>query len=180
MTTTETVPYSGGQVVQGEVIRPTAFASPKETAVHDLGQVLIQLIHGATHAFTDENAKNAAITVVNKWAHAHVTASARRALMTGEEIAPVEDVTQRIPPPQVTFGTPANQGPGIDYKKLAAEIVRQQMAAAEAAKRDQEDDENYPETTAVEGGQTGDESDDDTPPPAKGVKTYPSKAGAKK
>src|SRR5215472_18574147 len=163
MTSTETAPYQRG-VVQGEVIQPTSFASAKETASHDLAQVLIQLIHGATHSFHNETAKLAAVKTVNKWAEAHVSRNARQALMTGDEVAPVEDVSQRVPPPGTSYGIPVQVSTGIDYQRLAAEIVRQQAAAADAAKRDADDDAKFPPTSAVD---TGDDSEpeDDSPPP---------------
>ena len=81
------VPYAQGNVVQGEVLQPTAIASGKESAVHDLGHVLRDLIHGASHAFPDEARKDAAIRAVDKYVDSHVPVSAQRALRTGDERA---------------------------------------------------------------------------------------------
>ena len=125
MTTTETVPYSnGGNVVPGEVVYPDAIASGKESGVFGLSQVVRALINGSPHAFSSEEEKRIALEKVDTFTRSHVPHSSRQALMTGDEMAPVEDVSQRVPPPQTTFGTPV-QAPGIDYRRLAAEIVRQ-------------------------------------------------------
>lgn len=124
--------------VQGEVVQPTAIASGKESAVHGLAQVLGRIIDGSPSAFHGENLRLQAHAAVNQWVNSHVTQSGLRALRTGDERAPIEDVSQRVPPPQVTFGTPVNTQPGIDYDRLAAAIVRQQNAAAQRAALDQE------------------------------------------
>lgn len=134
---TTPVPYDPSQVVvQGSVVQPTAIASGKESAVSGLAQVITRLIDGLPAAFTREDDKLRAHAAVNTWVNAHTTASARRALMTGDEKAPIEDVALRVPPPQVTFGTPVNPTGGIDYDRLAAAIVRQQNAAKAAAELD--------------------------------------------
>lgn len=114
-------PENGLEPYQGQVVEPSATAGPGPSAAHGLGQVLLDLIHrsGSYHSEADQDA---AAATVHKWVNGQVSVSEKRALSTGDERAPKEDVTQRVPP-----GGPAPVGvvaPGIDYDKLAAALVR--------------------------------------------------------
>lgn len=134
---TTPVPYDpSGVVVQGSVVQPTAIASGKESAAHGLAKVLGRIIDGLPAAFTREDDRLQAHAAVNDFVRANVTQTGLRALQTGEEKAPIENVALRVPPPPVTFGTPVNPTGGIDYERLAAAIVRQQAAAARSAELD--------------------------------------------
>lgn len=134
---TTPVPYVPSTVVQGTVVEPTAIASGKESAVHALGETLMRIIDGVPAAFHGENDRLKAHESVRQFVGSLVSRQGFAALRTGDEKAPVEDVAMRVPPPQVTFGTPVNApGAGIDYDRLAAAIVRQQAKAARAAELD--------------------------------------------
>jgi hypothetical protein len=84
------------------------------------------MIH-QSHYFATENLQDAAMTAVDKWVSAHATASELSAVLTGDERAAKEDVTQRIPPGG-PMARPA--GPTIDYRLLAEAIVAAQERKA--------------------------------------------------
>jgi hypothetical protein len=127
------VPVVQGQVVTPSVVQPSAVAGARASAAYGLAQVLKDVIHGSPASFHGENHVLKAIEAVDKFVKAFVGAGELPALVTGDERALVENVALRTPPPQVTFGTPVNTGPSIDYDRLAAAIVRQQNAQAAAA-----------------------------------------------
>lgn len=105
-------------------IEPSAIASGRSSAIFSLGDVLRRLIDHSL-AFPTENAKLAAYNTVNDYVGAHVADRELSALMTGDERAPVEDVSQRTPP---NIGGPvAYTAPGLDYTKLAQAILREQQ-----------------------------------------------------
>jgi hypothetical protein len=117
-------------------------ANKAQSAAFALAQVLKQVIAGLPQAFATENQLLAAYNAVDNYISANVPASARDALFTGEEVAPVEDVSKRPPPAGYQYSIPSNV-PQIDYNALAMAMVRaQQQIAAENAQ--------VPETTLVE------------------------------
>lgn len=141
------------QVVQGDVITPTAMANRVEAAAYGLGQILKSVIGGLPSAFRTENELLAAYAAVDKFVGASVKTSAMAALQDGTEMASIEDVSQRTPPQQSAYTIPANV-PVINYDLLAQAMVRAQMQiAAENAQ--------VPETTLV----------NDTPAPATNTET---------
>lgn len=121
-----------GTVVPGEVIQPTTYTGPKAVATHKLGEMLKELVHGSPHAFTSENDMLAALKTVDSYVKAHTQATERQALSDGTQRAPVEDVSERIPP-VVGYAVPNSAATQpIDYDRLAAAIVRAQAGAAQA------------------------------------------------
>lgn len=111
--------------IQGEVVQPSAVASPQAAAAFNLGQVLKEIIHAIPAAFSSENQVLAAFTAIDDFIKAFVTRSALPALADGTQRAPMEDVSKRIPPAGTAFSVPTNI-PAIDYDKLAAAMVRAQ------------------------------------------------------
>jgi hypothetical protein len=116
--------------VQGEVINPSATANAKESAHFSFAQVIKELIHAVPAAFPSENLQYQAVRVVDDYVKAHVSRSALPALADGNQRAPLEDVTQRIPPQGSGYIVPSST-PAIDYDRLAAAIVRQQLRLSE-------------------------------------------------
>lgn len=116
-------------VVSGEVVTPTAIAGRLESAAFGLAQVLKQIIHGSHGVFHTENQLLDALAAVDKYVAATVPASMLRALVTGEERAPHEDVSKRVPPGGVQ-AVQRTAVPAIDYDLLAQAMVRAQMQIA--------------------------------------------------
>lgn len=114
--------------LQGQVVTPSAIAGPVGSAVFAIGQVLKDIIHNSG-SYRNENDVLAALGAVDSLVNAFLKDSERPAVATGEERAPIEDVSLRKPPPGYTVPGPVvNQV--IDYDKLAAAIVRMQMQYA--------------------------------------------------
>lgn len=127
-------PKGGGETLTGKLsrpdrpIEPSAVAKQVPSAAFAIGQVLRDLIH-SSGAFKSENQILEAYKAVDTFMKAFIPASALPALMTGDERAPVEDVSKRIPPQGIAFSTPTNV-PAIDYDKLALAMVRAQAQYA--------------------------------------------------
>lgn len=121
-------PYTGGQggVVQGRVVTPSAVAGPQQSAVFKVGEFLKTLAHKAG-VFANESDLLSVLNDIDGWVKAFVPASAMPALADGSQMAPHEDVSQRVPPNST--GVVVSASPGIDYDKLAAAIVRQQQVS---------------------------------------------------
>lgn len=117
------------QVVSGEVVTPTAIAGRLESAAFGLAQVLKAIVHGSHGVFHTENQVIDALAAIDKYVAATVPASMLRALVTGEERAPVEDVSKRVPPGGVQIAQ-RTAVPQIDYDLLAQAMVRAQMQIA--------------------------------------------------
>lgn len=109
---------------QTPTLYPTAVSGPQSAAIHGLGEVLKTIIH-SSHYFPTENQVDAAMAAVDKWVNTSVKSHELGAILTGEERAPKEDVTKRIPPggPMPT----AQVGPQIDYRQLAEAIIAAQQ-----------------------------------------------------
>lgn len=127
---TTPVPASPG-TIQGRVVTPSATANAQQSAYFALGDILKALVHGVPSAFPKENDVLAAFATIEKFVKANVTGSAIKALATGDERAPVEDVSKRPAPAGVSYSIPASGAGAIDYEKLAAYIVRE-MASQSA------------------------------------------------
>jgi hypothetical protein len=132
MSTPVSVTTAGGQVLAGKVSRPdrpvnpSAIAQQVPSAAYGIAQVLKDLIH-SSRAYHSENQVLEAYKAVETFMKAFIPASALPALLTGDERAPIEDVSKRIPPSGVAFSVPTNV-PVIDYDKLALAMVRAQAA----------------------------------------------------
>lgn len=132
--------YTSGMTSQAiepsGVVRPAAIASGNHSATHALGQVLMDLVHRAG-VYTSETDLHAAEAVVSAWVKSVVPLSAVAALVTGDERAPKEDVTKRVPPGGLP-AIPVTTAPAIDYDRLADALLAaqrrsaQQMQAAQA------------------------------------------------
>lgn len=117
------------------VVNPTAMAGPVHASTHALGQVLMDLIHRAG-VYTSEVAIHEAEAAVTAWVKSVVPLSAVAALVTGDERAPKEDVTKRIPPGGLPAIPVVTSAPAIDYDRLAEALLAAQQrskAAMEAA-----------------------------------------------
>jgi hypothetical protein len=116
-------PVPPSQAGDSGVVVPSAIAQAKPSATFALGGILRKLIDHSL-AFASENAKLAAHQVVDDFINSHVGFQEMQALATGEERAPVEDVTKRVAP----GGAPQLQLPSapLDYTKLAQAILAEQ------------------------------------------------------
>lgn len=116
--------------MQGTVVSsPPRVSSPSPGAVFRLGELLKTLLHQSVGVFKNENDLLRALTVVDDFVRAFVPGSAMAALVTGDEQAAREDVSQRTPP---TMSNPATAYPGLDYARLAQAILAAQREAAVA------------------------------------------------
>lgn len=122
------VPYQGGGAVAGEVItpRPAATANAQQSAVYKFGELMKGVLHRSVGVFHNEADLLDALNIVDAFVKTFVPASVANVLSTGEQMAPREDVSLRIPPNQGHAPVPA--APGLDYDKLAAAILRVQQA----------------------------------------------------
>lgn len=117
--------------IQGQVVSPevSAVIDPKSAGVHALVTVLTRLVQysGAYHS---ENEVLEAMSAIRAYENSLVTPSVRASLHEMQPLqAPVEDVTQRIPPGAVS-PQPVIAPGGIDYNKLAAAMIAAQAAAS--------------------------------------------------
>ena len=116
----QVAPYNQGAPAPA-VITPTAVASNRSSAVFQLGQMLKTVIHNS-RVFANEADLDNAVNVVDKFVGAFVPGSELPALLTGDERAAKEDVTQRVAPNTSAVVT----GPVLDYTKLAQAILNEQ------------------------------------------------------
>lgn len=128
-------PGSGAVDLLTAGVTPSAVAGPKSVAVHNLAQVLKDLVHGS-NAYHSEGQVDAAMSAVDGFVNAFVPSQEMKAIDTSDVRAAKEDVSQRIPP----GGVVANvvQGPVIDYNALARAILAAQAEAQAQAKSNQE------------------------------------------
>jgi hypothetical protein len=112
------------QVVQGEVVQPTATANATQSAFYKLGELLKQIVTSVPHAYKNENDQLAALNDIEAMVKAMVPNSAMPALDDGNRRAIIEDVTLRIAP-NTSYSIPAST-PQIDYMQLARAMVRAQ------------------------------------------------------
>lgn len=88
-----------------------------------MGELLKVIVRRSVGLFHSEVDQDNALNTIDKWVATAVSKSGMRALATGDEHAPKEDVTLRTPPGG-PVAPPA--APGLDYDKLAAAILRVQ------------------------------------------------------
>lgn len=119
--------YAPRTVVPGSVVEPTAIVGPKDEALHDMANVVKELVV-KSHAFHSEKDVEAALKSVDNWVNAHVPPTVLHTLRTEKPgRAPIEDVTKRVP---AYAGLPQVAGSQlIDYNKLAAAIAAHMQAA---------------------------------------------------
>lgn len=118
-------PYSP-PTVSGEVIQPTHVASAQANLGHQFINVLKHLVlhSGAYH---DEGTQTDHLAVLSRYEEANSSAADRRHLLSEDDHAPREDVSQRTPPAG-TGGTPVTPAaPALDYAALARAIVAVQQ-----------------------------------------------------
>lgn len=127
---TTPVPVSQG-TVQGRVVSPSATANAQQSTFFKLGELLKSLVHAVPSAFSSENEVLAAFDTIEKFVKANVTGSAIKALATGDERAPVEDVSKRPAPNATGYTVPVSGTGAIDYEKLAAYIVREMASQSQ-------------------------------------------------
>lgn len=105
-------------VIPGEVITPAAVVGPQAFPTHAFLNVVRDLIHG--HVYHNEEDLKAALETVNVY-EKRLLQSDHQHVLSEDDPAPHEDVTQRIPPRGAAPVVPA--GPAIDYNKLAAALM---------------------------------------------------------
>lgn len=113
--------------IEPGVVAPSAVSSGTQSASYKLGSVLLEIVHRAG-IYARESDLHAAEQVVRDWVRA-MASSGLSALVTGEERAPIEDVSKRTPPGGFVPVPAAAPQPSIDYDKLAAALMRQRDAA---------------------------------------------------
>lgn len=116
-------PYAP-QTISGEVIQPTHVASAQANLGHQFINVLKHLVlhSGAYH---DEGTQTAHLAVLSRYEEANSSAADRRHLLSEDDHAPREDVSQRTPPAGQAAVVP--QAPALDYAALARAIVAVQQ-----------------------------------------------------
>jgi hypothetical protein len=115
---------------QGKVVEPAQVTSPEANLTHQFCNVVRHLI---THsgAYRNEADETRHLDVVNRYEQSSV-GGALRHLLSEDDHAPREDVSQRVPAPgQNVQAVPVAAAPQIDYGRLAAAILA-------AQKQDQE------------------------------------------
>lgn len=132
MTSTDVTPVSG-QVVSAP-IDPTHVSAPHSFSAHDFFNVLRTVVKN-TNAFVNESDKLAALNVIQDYESHIVPPSDQNVVVSEDDAAPVEDVSQRTPP-MVGIPAPAAAAPAIDYNQLARALVQaqaEQHATADAS-----------------------------------------------
>jgi hypothetical protein len=112
-----------GQVLQGQAVTPTVAVSPLAAATHDFCNLMRAIVSKGT-LFRSENEAEDALTVIAAYEKA-IAGRESRTLLTEDDPAPHEDVTQRKGAVQQSFIPTADR---IDYAKLASAIVAAQAA----------------------------------------------------
>ena len=116
-------------LLQGNVLEPAHISQPVSYPAHDFFNLVRTLVHKA--GFHTEAEVLKALEAVTAFEKHIVPAVDQRHVLAETDHAPVEDVSQRVPPRN---GLPAvAPGAQIDYARLAAAIVAAQNAQAEAA-----------------------------------------------
>src|SRR5215469_8102803 len=125
-------PYSP-PTLPGAVLTPTQVVSAQANLAHQFFNVVRHLIEHAG-AYRNESTQTDHLAVVQRYENALTSPAERRQLLSEDDRAPREDVTQRTPFPG-SGGVPAvaPAAAAIDYNKLAAAIVAQQAAMAQSA-----------------------------------------------
>lgn len=131
--TSQAIEPSGVSSPAPTVVNPTAMAGPVHSATWALGEVLKEIIHKGG-VYLTENALHEAEAIVSAWVKSVVPLSAVAALSTGDERAPREDVSKRIPPGGLPAIPVVTTAPAIDYDRLAeALLAAQQRSQAQLA-----------------------------------------------
>ncbi len=119
-------------VIQGQVIDPPKVISPISMAAHAFFNVLRTIVTDAG-VFKDENAVLKAIDAILAYEKQVIPALDRRHVLSEDDPAPMEDVTQRVPPSYPGTRAPAPMPAfQIDYNRLAQAILAAQQGNAES------------------------------------------------
>lgn len=116
-----------GTYLQGTLVPSPADAIPAGDALaHDFFNVVHAVLNNVA-VFRNENELDHAHGIVERFENHYLTTS-RRNVITEDDQAPKEDVTQRVAPQPGGAVVPV-AGPAIDYNKLAAALVAAQRRA---------------------------------------------------
>lgn len=113
--------------LEGRIVEPSGHIAPLSASAHDFLNVMRALIH--RHPWHHENQKLEALNAVAAFEKHFVPPNDLRNLASENDHAPIEDVSQRIPP-QTGLAPVVAPSQNIDYDALAAAIVRAQAAQA--------------------------------------------------
>lgn len=118
---------NGGEVqpYSGQVVTPSRITSADDNHAHRFFNVIRDLLHGK--AYHNEADVTDALDAVSKY-EASVLNTQPRHLVSEDDPAPREDVSQRTPPPGQNVQVVPAAAPQLDYGKLAAAIVAHQQA----------------------------------------------------
>jgi hypothetical protein len=125
------------QAVAG-VLSPSRVISAQDTTGHDFFNVVRHLIRfsGAYRKEADQTDHLAAVSRFE----ANLAGRELRSLLSEEDVAPREDVSQRVPPAGQNVTVVPASVPAIDYGQLAAAILaaqKEQAAQAQASEEGQ-------------------------------------------
>lgn len=105
-------------VIPGEVVTPAAVVGPQAFPTHNYLNVMRDLVRG--RVFHNEEDVRTALATIDTY-EKRLLSSDHQHVLSEDDAAPHEDVSQRIPP----RGAPVvpSSAPAIDYNKLAAALM---------------------------------------------------------
>lgn len=106
-------------VIPGEVVAPAAVIGPNAFPTHNYLNVVRDLVSG--RKYHNEDDVRTALAAVDEY-EKRMLAADHRHVLSEDDAAPHEDVSQRIPPRGSAPVVPAT-APAIDYNKLAAALM---------------------------------------------------------
>lgn len=121
-----------GPYVQGTIVPdPSQHVIPAgDVKAHGFFNVIRDLLT-ASNLYHSEGSLTAAIEAVTAF-EKHILSGDHRSVIQEHDVAPKEDVSQRVAPQVGTAVAVPSSGAGLDYNRLAAAIVAlQQQQAAE-------------------------------------------------
>lgn len=117
-------------IIPGQVITPDAVLDPMSMAAHAFCNVVRDLVFRSP-VYHTESDRHAALDAVDAFERRMVPSQDRQHVLSEDDPAPREDVSQRVPPRVGAMPVPV--GPAIDYAALAKALVAAQQAAQENA-----------------------------------------------
>lgn len=120
-------PIIPGEVVRiSDAITATQVMDPISMAAHKFGNTLRHLILNTHGVFKTEGAMRDALDAITAFETHLIPPRDRNLVRSDTDMAPVEDVTKRVPPRGAT--PPQPPGPAIDYAALAQALIAAQEA----------------------------------------------------
>lgn len=124
-------------VIPGEIIRQdpalaaSAVMDPISVATHKFANILRHIVAHSPGLFKTENELRDAVRTIDTFERHLIPQRDRNLVVTQEDTAQVEDVSQRQPPRGAAMPTVPAMGPSIDYTKLAQAIILAQQDAGQ-------------------------------------------------